>query len=141
MASGFIVNTTKPTLSTSFTSVLLAEHRTGTASDVRSKALPNACSMSQLDVKLTSWNGSATFDAYLTWDSAGDEPVSSTVETVSLTVGSSGSIGHSTVSLDKLFLHAPTAQTATGKIYLWIKLSANANTVLDMARVHWHDKT
>tara|TARA_R110002012_G_C11541306_1_gene601449 strand:+ start:361 stop:789 length:429 start_codon:yes stop_codon:yes gene_type:complete len=142
MASGFIVNTTKPALSDSaFVKVILAEHRTGTASDPRSNALPNASSMSQLDIRLTSWNGTATIDMYLTWDTGGDEPVSSKIETVSLTVGSTSSIGHTTVSLDKLFLGAPTGQTETGKVYLWSKLSVSDNTILDMARLHWHDKT
>lgn len=148
MASGFIVNTTKPTLTTSYPSpsgsdiVLLAEHRTGTASDARSRALPNASSLSQLDIRLTSWTSSVTLDCFLSWDTAGNDPVTSEILEVSLTESpSSSSIGHVTISLDKLFLAAPTGQTATGKVYLWVKLNSGSNVNLDMARLHWHDKT
>tara|TARA_R100001129_G_C5272515_1_gene234564 strand:- start:202 stop:630 length:429 start_codon:yes stop_codon:yes gene_type:complete len=142
MASGFIVNTTVLSpIPTTFDKVKLAEHRSGATSDVRSSALPNASSMSQLDLRITSY-GTETFDVFLSWDSDGREPITSMVEEVSLTsrVGLSG-VGHTVISMDKLFIAAPSAQTATGEIYLWIRASSGTQPVLDMARVHWHDET
>tara|TARA_R100001509_G_scaffold164722_1_gene143352 strand:- start:376 stop:804 length:429 start_codon:yes stop_codon:yes gene_type:complete len=142
MASGFIVNIeTKALASSEFRATKLAELRTGATSDARSKALPNAASLSQLDVRMNPHAAGVTYDMFISWDSAGAEPVSSTVETVSLTmVPGSSTIGHTTVSLDKLFLGAPTPQTATGEVYLWVKPSSD-NVTLNMARIHWHDDT
>ena len=142
MASGFIVNIeTKELSSSEFRATKLAELRSGATSDVRSKAVPNAASMSQLDVRMDPHAVGVTYDMFLSWDSVGEDPVTSTVETVSLTLKpGSTTIGHTTVSLDKLFIAAPSGQTATGEVYLWVKPSSD-NVTLKMARLHWHDKT
>ena len=138
---GFITNTTQTSLGTgSFTTTLMAELTSGTPSDARSKALPGACSFSQLDLVFTSWADSAlTLDVYLTWDSAGDDPITSTASSVAVTAGGTSNTVHTTISLDKLFITAPSGQTTTGKCYLWIQ--PGEACVLDKARLHWHDQT
>tara|TARA_R100000664_G_C2760052_1_gene150648 strand:- start:6120 stop:6548 length:429 start_codon:yes stop_codon:yes gene_type:complete len=142
MASGFVTNTAKTSISSTsaFTSTLLAEQTTGTPSDARSKALPGSCSFSQLDIVFTSWaDATKTFDVYLTWDSAGDDPLTSKAESISVTEGGTSGTVHTVISLDKLFITAPSGQTTTGKCYLWIK--PGEACVVEKARLHWHDKT
>ena len=142
MASGFVTNTAQTSLSSTsaFTSTLLAEQTTGTPSDARSRALPGSCSLSQLDLVFTSWADAAlTFEVYLTWDSAGDDPMTSKAESISVTAGGTSNTVHTVISLDKLFITAPSGQTTSGKCYLWIK--PGEACVLDKARLHWHDKT
>jgi hypothetical protein len=140
--AGFITNTAQTSLSSTsaFTSTLLAEQTTGTPSDARSRALPSSASLSQLDLVFTSWADPAlTFEVYLTWDSAGNDPLTSKATSISVTEGGSAGTVHTVISLDKLFITAPSGQTATGKCYVWIK--PGEACVLDKARLHWHDKT
>ena len=69
--SGFITNTavTNITDTSVFTSTLLAEQTTGTPSDAKSRALPQSCSFSQLDLVLTEYAGTDDIAVYMTWDS------------------------------------------------------------------------
>jgi hypothetical protein len=142
MASGFVTNTANTSISSTsaFTSTLLAEQTTGSPSDARSKALPGSCSLAQLDLVFTSWaDATKTFDVYLTWDSAGDDPLTATAEGVKVTEGGTSGTVHTVISLDKLYINAPSGQTTTGKCYLWIK--PGEACVVDKARLHWNDKT
>ena len=142
MASGFVTNTANTSISSTsaFTSTLLAEQTTGSPSDARSKALPGSCSLAQLDLVFTSWaDATLTFDVYLTWDSAGDDPLTATAEGVTVTEGGTSGTVHTVISLDKLYINAPSGQTTTGKCYLWIK--PGEACVVDKARLHWNDKT
>ena len=138
---GFITNTTRTSLTSTsqFASTLLAEQTSGTPSDARSRALPGACSFSQLDLVFSSWATSTlTFDVYLTWDSAGDDPLTSKASSVAVTAGGTSNTVHTTISLDKLFITAPSGQTTTGKCYLWVQ--PGEACVLEKARLHWHDQ-
>ena len=142
MAQGFITNTTRTSLADSgFTLTLMAEQTSGTPSDARSKALPQACDFAQLDLAFSAVADASTFtfDVYLTWDSAGDNPLTSKAETVSSTAGGTSNTSHTVISLDRLFAVAPSGQTTAGKCYLWIHPSEAV--VLEMARLHWHDNS
>ena len=139
--AGFITNTavTNITSTSAFTSTLLAEQTTGTPSDARSRAMPGACSLSQLDLVLTEYAGTGTIEVYMTWDSDGDDPLTSKVTSVAVTAGGTANTVHCVISLDKLFVTAPSGQTATGKCYVWIKPSEACK--VSKARLHWHDHT
>jgi hypothetical protein len=142
MASGFVTNTAQTSISSTsaFTSTLLAEQTSGSPSDARSRALPGSCSLAQLDLVFTSWaDATKTFDVYLTWDSDGDDPLTSTALSVAVTAGGTSGTVHTVISLDKLFITAPSGQTTTGKCYLWIK--PGEACVVDKARLHWNDNT
>ena len=142
MAQGFITNTTRTSIASgSFTLTLMAEQTSGTPSDAKSRALPQACDLAQLDLAFSAVATVATFtfDVYLTWDSAGDDPLTSTAESVSSTAGTTSNTSHTVISLDRLFVTAPSGQTTAGKCYLWINPSEAV--VLEKARLHWHDNS
>jgi len=139
---GFITNTTRTALPDSgFTLTLMAEQRSGTPSDTRSRALPQACDFAQLDLAFSAVDTLATFtfDVYLTWDSAGDDPLTAKASTVSSTAGGTSNTSHTVISLDRLFVTAPSGQTTAGKCYLWI--NPTEAVVLEKARLHWHDNS
>ena len=139
---GFITNTARTSISSTsaFTSTLLAEQTSGTPSDARSRALPGSGAFSQLDVAFSAVADASTmtFNCYLTWDSDGDDPITSTASTVSVTAGGTSNTAHTVISMDRLFMTAPSGQTTTGKCYLWIK--PTEAVVVEKARLHWHDK-
>ena len=141
MASGFVTNTTNTSLTAgTFGSTLLAEQTSGSPSDARSRAIPGACSFAQLDLSFTAYaDPTKKIACYLTWDSAGDDPMTAKVTGVTLTAGGTANTAHTVISLDKLFITAPSGQTTTGKCYLWI--DAGEDCTLNKARLHWHDRT
>jgi len=119
----------------------MAEQTSGTPSDARSRALPQACDFAQLDLAFSSVADADTFtfDVYLTWDSAGDDPLTAKASTVSSTAGGTANTSHTVISLDRLFVTAPSGQTTAGKCYLWIE--PTEAVVLEKARLHWHDNS
>ena len=139
---GFITNTTQTSLGTgSFTTTLMAEQTSGTPSDARSRALPQACDFAQLDLAFSAVADipAFRFDCYLTWDSAGDDPLTAKVEGVATTAAGTSNNAHTVISLDRLFATAPSGQTTAGKVYLWIM--PNEAVVVEKARLHWHDNS
>ena len=139
--SGFITNTavTNITDTSVFTSTLLAEQTTGTPSDAKSRALPQSCSFSQLDLVLTEYAGTDDISVYMTWDSTGDDPLTSKITGVAVTTGGSSGVVHCVISLDKLFITAPSGQSEAGKCYVWIKPGEACK--VSKARLHWHTET
>jgi len=140
---GFITNTTQTSLTSTstFASTLLAEQTSGTPSDARSRALPQACDFAQLDLVFSAVAGIPTFrfDCYLTWDSAGDDPLTAKIEGVATTAAGTSNNAHTVISLDRLFATAPSGQTTAGKVYLWIM--PTEAVVVEKARLHWHDNS
>ena len=139
---GFITNTARTSLGTgSFTTTLMAEQTSGTPSDAKSRVLPQACDFAQLDLAFSAVADASTFtfDVYLTWDSAGDDPLTAKIEGVATTAAGTANNAHTVISLDRLFVTAPSGQTTAGKCYLWIQPSEAV--VLEKARLHWHDNS
>ena len=139
--SGFITNTavTNITSTSEFTSTLLAEQTTGTPSDAKSRALPQSCSLSQLDLVLTEYTGTGDIAVYMTWDSTGDDPLTSKITGVEVNPGGTSGTVHCVISLDKLFVTAPSGQSEAGKCYVWIKPAEPCK--VSKARLHWHTYT
>ncbi len=78
MAQGFIKNRTQPTDISSVTTVEIGKTvATDDGHDARSKSLPNAGSLSHVEIILTgvSAGTAVTFDLNITYDSAGKDPV------------------------------------------------------------------
>ena len=88
---GFIVNdnaTTEITASYG-NGVLLHEDST---TDARSRAMPQACYLSHVDVSLTNANSAATVSCYLTWDSGRDHPMTGEATGQKLQAGSTSNL-------------------------------------------------
>ena len=133
---GFIVNDATLSVATgSFGSVKLHED---SAIDARSKAMPNACYLSHLDLKFTGASSTTSVEVYITYDSTGDDPCTNTASTVTLTAGATSGVKHTTINIGQ-YITAPASQSNTGALQLFLK-SAGGGCTLAVARVHWHDK-
>lgn len=140
MASyGFIVNDAVVAgITNTFTGALLHEDL---VIDGNSSALPSSGHLATLYFKCDITAGAVTeVEAYLTWDSAGDELAT----TIQSCTGDSLVAGHTDTSLrsgvlplDTTF-RVPSVQTTAGKMYLWIRASAGGGTMsLLTARVSY----
>ena len=132
---GFIVNdATVSGIGTSYAAVLLHEDST---SDANSRALPQACFLSHLELQLDTASGSQTkVSAFLTYDSAGNDPLTGESADNTLHAG----VGDATLlntAIDlTVYFRAPASQTTAGKLYLFLKV--DAGTVdCTKARLHW----
>ena len=135
---GFIVNDNATTeiVDTYGNGVLLHED---SAIDAKSKAMPQACYLSHLDISLTNANSAATVSCFITWDSGKDHPMTGEATGQKLQAGSTGNLKHVSISLDAV-VTAPTAQTTAGKCYLWVLVDdATGSPEVATARLHWAD--
>ena len=135
---GFIINDAEVTaVATSFAvakAILLHED---SALDANSKALPQACYLSHLELQLDTTSGSPTeVSAFVTYDSAGDDPLTAVASGNSLNAGLTDTSLVSTAISMNVFFRAPASQTTAGKLYLFIKVDAGQVTV-KKARLHW----
>ena len=145
MAQGFIKNRTQPTVTTSVQTVEIGKTvSTDDGHDARSRSLPNAGSLSHVDIIFTGVaEGTAvTFDLNLTYDSAGKDPVLPPLasQTTTNTLNTLSPVAKVSV-IDmgvRFFFNAPSTQTTPGSLYAQIKSSTSIT--LDTLRIHWHDK-
>jgi len=145
MAQGFIKNRTQPNLSGSVTTIEIGKTvATDDGHDARSRSLPNAGSLSHVDLIFTgvAEGTNVTFDLNITYDSAGKDPVLPplTTSTTTNTINTLSPVAKVAV-VDmgvRFFFNAPSTQTTAGSLYAHLKTS---NAIkLDTLRIHWHDK-
>ena len=135
---GFVVNDAEQaSIGTSYSAgqaILLHEDSTA---DALSKAMPQACYLSHLELRLDVTSGApTTASCFLTWDSSGDEPLSAEAQLINLHAGMTDtSLRNTAIALD-VWVRAPTAQTTQGKCYLFLKVDSGAVT-LTKARLNW----
>lgn len=105
--------------------------------DPNSKEMPQACYLSHIELQLDATAGSpATVSCFLTWDSAGDDPMTAEAQTVALNAGlSDPSLLNTAISMD-VWVRAPAGQTTAGKCYLFLKVDAGVVSCLK-ARLCW----
>ena len=134
---GFICNDNATTeITASYGNGLLLEENTV---DPRSRAMPQSCWLSHVDISLTNATDATTVSAFLTWDSGRDHPMSGEATGYKLQSGSTSNLKHVTISLD-MDATAPTAQTTAGKCYLWVLVDdVGGNPEIATARLHWAD--
>ena len=145
MAQGFIKNRTQPTVGTSVTTIEIGQTvSTDDGHDARSRSLPNAGSLSHLDLIFTgvAEATAVTFDLNITYDSAGKDPVLPplTTSTTTNTLNTLSPIAKVAV-VDmgvRFFFNAPSTQTTAGSLYAHVKTTHSIT--LDTLRIHWHDK-
>ncbi len=135
---GFVVNDAEVSgIGTSYVlgkKILLHEDSTA---DALSKALPQACYVSHLDLQLDETSSTvAKVSAFLAWDSDGDNPMTGESELNPLWSGMTDTSLRSTSIALNVFVTAPSGQTTSGKGYLWIKVDGGGAT-LKKARLHW----
>lgn len=107
--------------------------------DARSRAMPQSCWLSHVDIQLTDANDAATVSAFLTWDSGRDHPMSGEAAGYTLQAGSTSNLKHVSIALDA-DVTAPTSQTTAGKCYLWVKVDdSTGSPQVASARLHWAD--
>jgi len=141
MASqGFIVNDAEVTgIDGAFDlSKKILLHADSTA-DAFSRALPNACYLSHLDIQADITGGSPTkFTAFLTWDENGDDPCTGLSQGVLGQIGLTDTSLLSTSIFMGVFITRPSGQTSPGKLYLHLKQNAGDGVItLKKARLHW----
>ena len=109
---GFICNDNATTeIQETYGNGLLLEENTV---DAKSRAMPQSCWLSHVDISLTNANSATTLSAFLTWDSGKDHPMSGEATGYKLMSGSTSNLKHVTIALD-MDATAPTAQTTAGK--------------------------
>jgi len=135
---GFIINDAEvTTIGTSFAiGKIVTLHEDTPATDL-SKAMPQACYLSHLELQLDETSSTVgTVSCYLTWDSAGDVPMTAEAATVALYAGlGDPSLRNTAIAMD-VWVRAPADQTTAGKCYLFLKVDAGAVT-LKKARLYW----
>ena len=136
---GFICNDNATTeITASYGNGLLLHE--DAAVDARSRAMPQACYLSHVDLSLTNANSATTVSCFMTWDSGKDHPMTGEATGQKLQSGSTSNLKHVSISLDAL-VTAPTAQTTAGKCYLWVLVDdATGSPEVASARLHWADK-
>tara|TARA_R110002020_G_scaffold137336_2_gene306285 strand:- start:323 stop:748 length:426 start_codon:yes stop_codon:yes gene_type:complete len=136
---GFIVNDNATTeiVATYGNGLLLHED---SSADAKSRAMPQSCYLSHLDLSLTNANSATTVSCFLTWDSGKDHPVTGEATGQKLSAGSTSNLKHVSIALDAI-VTAPSTQTTAGKCYLWVLVDdAAGNPEIATARLHWADK-
>lgn len=107
--------------------------------DAKSRAMPQSCYLSHLDLSLTNANSAATVSCFLTWDTGKDHPMTGEATGQKLSAGSTSNLKHVSIALDAS-VTAPTAQTTAGKCYLWVLVdNATGSPEIATARLHWAD--
>ncbi len=138
---GFITNSSDVTgITGSFNldkKILLHED---SSADVFSKALPNSCFLSHLDIQVDITSGSPTkFTAFLTWDENGDDPCTGLGKGIEGQAGLTDTSLLSTSVIMGTYVTRPAGQTTEGKLYLHLRHNAGggATVTLKKARLHW----
>ena len=139
---GFIVNDNSPTDILGYAlanKVLLHED---SDQDVYSKAMPNSCYLSHLDLQLIQTSGTLheNVSCFITWDEDGNDPMTS--ESVGNKVVTGLTTDASTFALASVALGVwvtrPEGQTTTGKVYLHVRGDkASGRFTVAKARLHW----
>tara|TARA_R100001594_G_scaffold147680_2_gene201135 strand:+ start:623 stop:1087 length:465 start_codon:yes stop_codon:yes gene_type:complete len=108
--------------------------------DARSKAMPQSCYLSHLDLRLTNANAATTVSCFLTWDTAGDQPMTGEATGQRLSVGrTTANSRHVSISIDAV-VTAPTVQSNVGEAVLWVIVDdETGNPEIASARLHWAD--
>ena len=138
---GFVVNDADvASITTSYNNgqgILLHEDA---ASDANSRAMPQAGYLAHVEVQREETGATcANISLFLTWDSAGDDPMTGEADAQTVHAGlTDTSLRNIAVSLDTWYT-APSGQTTDGKCYLWIKTNAGTVT-LKKARLYWADR-
>tara|TARA_R100000152_G_scaffold19578_1_gene11990 strand:- start:2900 stop:3328 length:429 start_codon:yes stop_codon:yes gene_type:complete len=135
---GFVVNDAEQaSIGTSYSAgqaILLHEDLTA---DPLSRAMPQACYLSHLELQLDVTSGSpATVSCFLTWDSSGDDPLSAEAQLINLHAGMTDTSLRNTAVATDVYVRAPTGQTTANKCYLFLKVNDGAVT-LKKARLLW----
>ena len=140
---GFIVNDATVTgIGTSYAigdAILLHED---SAADARSRAMPQSCYLSHIDLQLDETGGTAsTVDLFLSWDSGGDDPMTGESSGNALWSGlTDTSLRNTSIALG-VWVTAPSGQTTAGKCYLFIKVAGTTPAVsATKVRLHWSDR-
>ena len=143
MASGFVVNDAEVTgIDDAYEAAKIITLHEDTTSDAKSLhgELPGGgATWSHIDLVLDATSGSpTTVQAYLTWDSGGDDIAAGPTQNALTMVAG---LGDPSLVMASLTLgvtpHAPASQSAAGKCYLHIKVDAGVVT-LKKARLHWY---
>tara|TARA_R110000796_G_C14536108_1_gene432424 strand:+ start:1356 stop:1793 length:438 start_codon:yes stop_codon:yes gene_type:complete len=137
---GFIVNDNSPTNIVGYNlakAVLLHED---SDQDVYSKAMPNSCYLSHLDLQLDQ-TGSALHElvsCFITWDVEGNDPMTSESVGNNVVAGlTDTSLALASIGLD-VWVTRPAGQTTTGKVYLHVRGDkADGRFTVAKARLHW----
>ena len=109
------------------------------AIDAKSKAMPQACYLSHLDLSLTNANSATTVDCFLTWDTNRDHPMTGEATGQRLQSGVTGNLKHVSIAIDAV-VTAPTAQTTAGTCVLWVQVNDHTGSPeIASARLHWAD--
>ena len=107
--------------------------------DAKSRAMPQSCYLSHLDLSLTNANSATTVDCFFTWDTGRDHPMTGEATGQKLSEGVTSNLKHVSISLDAV-VTAPTAQTTAGKCALWVQVNNHTgNPEIATARLHWAD--
>jgi len=130
--------------------------------DARSRALPSAASLSHLDLVFDDVSASSALqvNVALMFDEGGQDPLANRINNVKLKAGidwgsAAGDSPDENVKVacigmgDRFFFTAPSTQTESGAVYLFLKVSfqpgaattsSTGNSVdLRTARLHWRD--
>ena len=116
------------------------------AIDTYSSAIPNSCYFSHLDLQFlqdTDDGGSqhSKVSCFLSWDSAGNDPVTGEASGNPGWTGLTQSDSKDFLSLSVVFdvwINRPEGQTTSGKVYLHVRgNSGSATMTLKKARLHW----
>ena len=140
---GFIVNDiggasgVEASVGTSYSTSKYALLHEDSGIDARSKAMPQSCYLSHLELSLTTAGGSpTTVSCFLTWDSAGNDALTAEASAVALHAGvTTAGLQSTSIALD-VWVNAPTDQTTDGKVYLWLKVDAGTVDIT-RARLNW----
>ena len=140
---GFVVNDlggasgVEASVGTSYSTSKYALLHEDSGIDARSKAMPQSCYLSHLELSLTTAGGSpTTVSCFLTWDSAGNDALTAEASAVALHAGVTiAGLQSTSIALD-VWVNAPTDQTTDGKVYLWLKVDAGTVDIT-RARLNW----
>ena len=137
---GFIVNDNSPTNIVGYNlakAVLLHEDYD---QDVYSKAMPNSCYLSHLDLQLDQTGTAlhALVSCFITWDAEGNDPMTSESVGNNVVAGlTDTSLALASIGLD-VWVTRPAGQTTTGKVYLHVRGDkADGRFTVAKARLHW----
>ena len=137
--AGYVEQATTPQLGTSYVGVLLQKN----AADIASVDLPTSgYELSHLEIIMATDATPATVEAYLSWDSAGDDIAAGPTQTaVKLAALQTATRKGCVIFLDRIRPRTPAVdQTTAGTIYLWLKVDATTGTGTepDLVRARLH---
>jgi hypothetical protein len=135
---GFIVNAAEVTsIGTSYAIGKIVTLNANDDIDDKSTAMPSGSYLSHLELQLDETSSTvANVSCFLTWDAAGDDPITAEASEIALHAGMTDtSLRNTSISMD-VWAGSPTGQAVTGTCYLFLKVNAGAVT-LKKARLYW----